>query len=93
MQERLLLDSELLQITIKRLCHQLIENYEDFKDTAIIGMQPRGVFLARRLKNEIDKELKSDIPIGYIDTTFHRDDFRRRDQPIFFIHMKNQNFG
>ena len=82
MQERLLLDSELLQITILRLCHQLIENHENFKDTVIIGMQPRGVFLAQRLKKEIDSELNADIPIGFIDTTFHRDDFRRRDQPL-----------
>lgn len=82
MQERLLLDSELLRITIRRLCHQLIENHEDFRDTVIIGMQPRGVHLAKRLKQEIDAYRQSDIPIGFIDTTFHRDDFRRRDQPL-----------
>lgn len=82
MQERLLLDSELLQVTIHRLCHQLIENHEDFRDTVIIGLQPRGVFLARRLHQVIEKQLKQEVPIGFIDTTFHRDDFRRRDQPL-----------
>ena len=43
MQKKLILDSDLLDITISRLCQQLIENHNDFSETVIIGMQP-GVF-------------------------------------------------
>lgn len=49
MQKKLILDSPLLSITVDRLCQQLIENHDDFKDTAILGMQPRGVFLAEMI--------------------------------------------
>lgn len=81
MQRRLLLDSELLKITIQRLCRQLIENHDDFKDSVILGLQPRGIFLAQRIKKEIDSMINVDVKLGYLDTTFHRDDFRRRDEP------------
>ncbi|MFT4738832.1 MAG: pyrimidine operon attenuation protein/uracil phosphoribosyltransferase [Cyclobacteriaceae bacterium] len=81
-QERLLLDSSLLQLTIQRLCQQLIENHEDFGDSVIIGMQPRGIFLAERVKAVLETMQPSKISIGYLDTTFHRDDFRRRDSPL-----------
>ncbi len=77
------LNSAQLSITITRLCHQLIENHGDFSQTAIIGLQPRGVFLARRIVSRLQemtglKELRS----GALDVTFHRDDFRRNPNPL-----------
>lgn len=81
MQKKLILDSDLLDITISRLCQQLIENHDDFKDTVIIGMQPRGIFLAEIIHKKLTKDKKESIPLGYLDTTFYRDDFRRRQTP------------
>lgn len=97
MQKRLLFDSQLLRVTISRLCQQLIEVHEDFSQSVIIGMQPRGIFLAERIKGELEKLVGRTIDIGYLDTTFHRDDFRRRDEPVtpsqtkipFIIENKN----
>ncbi|WP_436517558.1 bifunctional pyr operon transcriptional regulator/uracil phosphoribosyltransferase PyrR [Ekhidna sp. To15] len=82
MQKRLLFDSPLLKVTISRLCQQLIEVHGDFSQSVIIGMQPRGIYLAERIKEELENLIKKDIHLGYLDTTFHRDDFRRRDEPI-----------
>ena len=81
MQKKLILDSDLLNITISRLCQQLIENHNNFSDSAIIGMQPRGIFLAEAIHKYLEKQLKRTILLGYLDATFHRDDFRRRDTP------------
>ena len=81
MQKKLILDSDLLNITISRLCQQLIENHHGFEDTVIIGMQPRGIFLADLIHANLEKNVKHKSPIGYLDATFHRDDFRRRDTP------------
>lgn len=82
MQKKLILDSNLLDITVSRLCQQLIENHNTFSDSVIIGMQPRGIFLAELIHKRLEKDTKSNIPLGYLDVTFHRDDFRRRDEPI-----------
>lgn len=81
MQKRLILDSNLLDITISRLCQQLIENHDDFSGSVILGLQPRGVFLADRIKQKL-RDFQKEVPTGYLDATFHRDDFRRRDNPI-----------
>lgn len=82
MQKKLILDSDLLNITVSRLCQELIENHGDFTDTVIIGMQPRGIYLAEHIHRTLSKILKHPIPLGYLDVTFHRDDFRRRDTPV-----------
>lgn len=80
MQKRTLLDGQKFQITIKRLCHQLIENHNDFSNTVLIGIQPRGSYFADRVKSELLEVLKkSTIQKGNLDITFFRDDFRRKD--------------
>lgn len=82
MQKKLILDSDLLDITLSRLCQQLIENHQDFAETVIIGLQPRGVLLAEIIHQKLEKILKKTIPLGLLDTTFHRDDYRRREIPV-----------
>jgi pyrimidine operon attenuation protein / uracil phosphoribosyltransferase len=82
MQKKLILDSDLLDITLSRLCQQLIENHNDFAESAILGMQPRGIYLAELIHGKLEKSLKKKIDLGYLDATFHRDDFRRREIPV-----------
>ncbi|MGN7205418.1 bifunctional pyr operon transcriptional regulator/uracil phosphoribosyltransferase PyrR [Pedobacter sp. SAFR-022] len=80
MQKRTLLDGPKFQITIKRLCHQLIENHTDFSNTVLIGIQPRGSYFADRVQQELSTILPdSKILKGNLDITFFRDDFRRKD--------------
>ena len=81
MQKKLLLSSEQLELTIKRLCHQLIEKHQNFENTVIIGLQPRGIYPASRIKQMLEQILKKEILLGYLDITFYRDDFRRREKP------------
>ncbi len=77
------LNSTQLSITITRLCHQLIENHGDFSRTAIIGLQPRGIYLANRIVARLDQLTGlSNIRYGTLDITFHRDDFRRKAEPL-----------
>jgi pyrimidine operon attenuation protein/uracil phosphoribosyltransferase len=77
-----LLNSEQLSITITRLCHQLIENHGDFSKSALIGLQPRGIYLSQRIADKLAEITGLDnIRHGKLDITFHRDDIRRKDQP------------
>ncbi|HEY4655410.1 MAG TPA: bifunctional pyr operon transcriptional regulator/uracil phosphoribosyltransferase PyrR [Cyclobacteriaceae bacterium] len=79
--KKLILDSDLLDITISRLCQKLIENHSDFADTVILGLQPRGIYLAEQIHKKLEADTGMNIPLGYLDATFHRDDFRRRETP------------
>lgn len=78
-----LLGSKAFGLTLTRLCYQLIEDHGDLRNTVLIGLQPRGVLLSRRLKQELSTILgHHEIPYGELDITFHRDDFRRRPTPL-----------
>jgi pyrimidine operon attenuation protein/uracil phosphoribosyltransferase len=80
MQTLTLLDGQRFQITIQRLCHQLIENHDHFENSVILGIQPRGIFLAKRIIAEL-KNILPDVSLesGNLDITFFRDDFRRKE--------------
>jgi len=81
MQNSILLDGQKFQITIQRLCRQLIENHDDFSNSVLIGIQPRGIYLAKRVAEELRKILPGKTILqGDLDITFYRDDFRRREQ-------------
>ena len=80
-QQRLILASPLLEIVVSRLAQELIEKHQDFADTVLLGMQPRGIYFADRIGRELDR-MGYAVPLGYLDATFYRDDFRRRDSPL-----------
>lgn len=82
MQKKLLFSQERLQITISRLCQQLAENHENFDKVVLIGLQPRGVYFAKRIHKRIIELFDNDLPIGDLDITFYRDDFGRRQSPL-----------
>jgi pyrimidine operon attenuation protein/uracil phosphoribosyltransferase len=83
MRAKTILNQKHLELTINRLCYQLIENHDDFSNTVIIGMQPRGVHLAEVIHERLQEITgNKNIPIGALDASFYRDDFRRRDTPI-----------
>lgn len=67
-----------LSITLRRLAHQLREQHLDFSNTAIIGIQPRGVFLSNRLVALL-REItgQQSFRYGVLDITFYRDDTRQ----------------
>lgn len=80
---RIILAKERFQLTIDRLCHQLIESYDQFENTCIIGIQPRGIILADRMHRRLQEILdKDDFEYGKLDITFYRDDFRTRSEPL-----------
>lgn len=82
MQDRLLFGQTQLSITIARLCQQLIEKHGNFENTVLLGLQPRGVYFADRIQKELSKYTSKKILLGYLDSTFFRDDFRRRENPV-----------
>ncbi len=72
----ILLHQEEINLIINRLSRQIIE-LNNLDATVIIGVQPRGIFLAEKIHHLIEQLANTKIPYGTIDDTFHRDDFRR----------------
>jgi pyrimidine operon attenuation protein / uracil phosphoribosyltransferase len=82
MEKQIILNEKQFTLTLQRLCHQLIENHEDFSETVLIGLQPRGIHVLNRLKDLLESKLNKSVTCGNLDITFYRDDFRRRERPI-----------
>ena len=82
MEKQVILNAKHLELTLKRLCHELIETHNDFNETVIIGLQPRGIHVVQRLKEQLENILGKEIKCGSLDITFYRDDFRRRETPL-----------
>ena len=83
MSQKVLLTAKEVNIILHRLACQLIENHLDFSSTVLIGIQPRGTFLADRLASILKESYKiPDVKLGYLDITFFRDDFRRGEKPL-----------
>jgi pyrimidine operon attenuation protein/uracil phosphoribosyltransferase len=83
MAKKTLINEKEIHIILHRLACQLIENHQDFSNTILIGIQPRGIFLANRLVKLLEEEYQiKDIKLGKLDITFYRDDFRRREDPL-----------
>ena len=83
MSKKLLLSAKEIDIILNRLACQLIENHNNFSDTVLIGIQPRGIYLAKRLAGMLTNNYQiSQVQLGFLDITFFRDDFRRGDKPL-----------
>lgn len=80
---RIILPEQKLNLVLDRLTHQLIEHHGRFENTCIVGIQPRGIALADRIVHRL-KSLGglARIDYGKLDITFHRDDFRTRNEPL-----------
>jgi pyrimidine operon attenuation protein / uracil phosphoribosyltransferase len=81
MGKKVLLTSNEVNIILHRLACQLIENHNDFSNSVLIGLQPRGVFLAQRIKFILQNSYNiEEVSLGFLDITFFRDDFRRGEK-------------
>lgn len=89
---KILLNRDRFALTIERLCHQLLEDWGDFSDACIVGIQPRGVALSERMHARLCAlSGNPDIEYGRMDITFYRDDFRIHDRPLS-PHPNDMNF-
>jgi pyrimidine operon attenuation protein/uracil phosphoribosyltransferase len=86
---KIILEKKQFSIVIDRLCYELIEKHGLFENTAIIGLQPRGIYLARRVLKRLNEiTYNNSITYGELDISFYRDDFRRGNEQIVPSEMK-----
>ena len=71
-----LIDSKGILNLIKRISHEILESSKDKENLVIIGIKSRGDFIAKRISKQINQIGNTEISLGTIDVTFHRDDYR-----------------
>ena len=73
-----IMDAESINRSITRVAHEILEHNRGPDNIILVGILTRGEPLAKRLRKLIENITNIKIPIGFLDITFHRDDFRKR---------------
>ena len=72
----LLMDMHGIDLALTRITHQVLERNRDFSTFGVVGMQTRGVYLARRITERLNKIENLSMETGILDITLYRDDYR-----------------
>ncbi|MBI2095206.1 MAG: bifunctional pyr operon transcriptional regulator/uracil phosphoribosyltransferase PyrR [Candidatus Omnitrophica bacterium] len=85
------LDAPSIERAVARIAHEILEKNKGAQELALIGIQRRGVVLARRLQQAMAALAQARIPLGILDINLYRDDLTKvAEQPI--IHKTEINF-
>jgi len=71
-----------------RIAHEIVEKNKGVENLALVGIRSRGVFLAKRLAQEIYKIEKREILVGVLDITLYRDDLSKVIQKPLIINTE-----
>ncbi len=81
-----------MDLALSRIAAEIIEDHPPLDDLVLIGIQRRGVPLARILQGKIEKQSGKKLPLGILDITFYRDDLSLvASQPV--VEGSQLNFG
>ena len=69
-----LMDEAAVERAIIRISHEIIEHNKGLDGIALIGIQRRGVSIAKKIRDYLESIESVKVPMGILDITFYRDD-------------------
>jgi len=69
-----IMDESAIMRAVTRIAHEIIERNKGIENVALIGIQRRGVPLAKLIAAKILQVEGKEVPVGILDITFYRDD-------------------
>ena len=79
MEERILIDEAGMMRAIRRIGHEILERNKGLSNALIIGIERRGVYIAKRLQAQIEAIEGIQVDVATMDVSLYRDD--RSNQP------------
>ena len=70
----IVMDEQEMDLTIRRIAHEILEKLRGAKGAVLIGIQRRGVYLSHRIRDVLKSSGYGELPCGELDITFYRDD-------------------
>ncbi len=82
MEKAEIMDKEQMRRALVRIAHEIVEKNKGLNDVILVGIQKRGVPLAKRLASILSEIEKTEVVVGELDITLYRDDLTLRfEQP------------
>ena len=72
-----LMDEKAIARAITRISHEIIEKNKGIEDVILIGIKTRGIPIANRIANRIEKIEGKKVVTGEMDITSYRDDLKK----------------
>lgn len=76
-EKSVIMDAEESKRAVSRMAYQILEKNRGTENMVIIGIQTKGVLLAKAIRKKIKELEEVNIPMGTLDITFYRDDLTR----------------
>ncbi|WP_243386759.1 bifunctional pyr operon transcriptional regulator/uracil phosphoribosyltransferase PyrR [Bacillus kexueae] len=80
MQKAIVLDDQAIRRSLTRISHEIIERNKGIDDCILVGIKTRGIYIAKRLSERIEKFEGQQIPVGELDITLYRDDLTQKTE-------------
>ena len=77
-EHHVILDEKTISSSIVRIAHEIYERNKNIDNLVLIGIQTRGMPLSKRIQMQLLKISNIEVPLGSVDITFYRDDYRQR---------------
>ncbi|GAA2732418.1 bifunctional pyr operon transcriptional regulator/uracil phosphoribosyltransferase PyrR [Actinocorallia aurantiaca] len=77
-QHKAVLEAPEIRRALTRIAHEILERTKGGSDVVLLGVQTRGVNLARMLARRLEEVEGLKIPCGSLDVTMYRDDLRMK---------------
>ena len=74
MSVKIVMNAEDIRRTLARIAHEIIERNKSTENLIIVGLHTRGVPLAKRLAESIERYEKTRVSVGMLDFSLYRDD-------------------
>lgn len=85
-----LMDEAAMNRALMRISHEIVERNRGAENVVLLGIRRRGVPMARRICENIEKIEGQSVPCGEVDISFYRDDLTKQsDMP----QLKYTDFG
>ena len=82
-EKAVLMDGEAIRRSLVRISHEIVEKNKGVENIVLVGIRTRGVPIAERLAEAIEKIEGERPPVGVLDITLYRDDLSTLDyQPV-----------
>ncbi len=75
-----IMDEKKMKRTFSRMAMEILEKNRDIENLVLIGIQTKGVFVAKRIQKLIKEMEEIDLPLGILDITLFRDDLHKKER-------------
>ena len=91
--ERVIFGADEIRRALARISHEILERNGGADGLLVVGIQTRGVWLAKRIAQFIGQVEGDEVPVGALDVGLYRDDVSASGRPLMLTNIPSDVNG